>query len=67
MRDNYSNPAIIDFAAMFIGPQDVADMVDKLSSSDAGCDSVTISMNSKDWTVYGGLLMHTIRNSGRTG
>src|ERR1035438_2910462 len=58
MRDS-SDPAIMDFAAMFISPKDVADMVDKLQSSDAGCDPVTISMNFNDWTVFSGLLLHT--------
>jgi hypothetical protein len=58
MRDS-SDPTIMDFAAMFISPQDVSDIVDKLQSSDLGCDPVTISMNFDDWTVFSGLLLHT--------
>ncbi len=59
MCENDSNPPVIDFAAMFISPQEIADTVSKLESSDTGGDEVTISMNFNDWTVYSTLLLHT--------
>jgi hypothetical protein len=58
MRDS-SDPTVLDFAAMFISPQDLADMVEKLKSADLGHDPVTISMNFSDWVVFTGLLLHT--------